>query len=171
MEEPTTQHYHSGASQRSRFTFGGSQWRTPFLFLLLPSDLVLFLWHSESGWTFLWALHCLLLCLLSVPHLPPDHPQPPVLAPPLRYYLRGPHQRHHAFRGSNGNNGAALPSGPEAAVRHSAGTPLSPSSTPAQGLTNHVQPRVTDGSASPSRPGSPAPLACSVQTILSSQPC
>uniref|UniRef100_A0A8D0CYR8 [histone H3]-trimethyl-L-lysine(27) demethylase n=1 Tax=Sander lucioperca TaxID=283035 RepID=A0A8D0CYR8_SANLU len=48
-------------------------------------------------------------------------------------------------------NGAAatFPSGPEAAVRHSAGTPLSPSTAPAQGLTNHVQPRVTDGSSAP----------------------
>uniref|UniRef100_A0A8C4IVZ2 [histone H3]-trimethyl-L-lysine(27) demethylase n=1 Tax=Dicentrarchus labrax TaxID=13489 RepID=A0A8C4IVZ2_DICLA len=52
---------------------------------------------------------------------------------------------------------AALPSGPEAAVRHSAGTPLSPGTTPAQGLTNHVQPRVTDSSASLSQPCSPAP--------------
>uniref|UniRef100_A0A4W6EHY0 [histone H3]-trimethyl-L-lysine(27) demethylase n=1 Tax=Lates calcarifer TaxID=8187 RepID=A0A4W6EHY0_LATCA len=61
--------------------------------------------------------------------------------------------------GSNGSSGAVttLPSGPEAAVRHSAGTPLSPSTTPAQGLTNHVQPRVMDSSASLSQPGSPAP--------------
>uniref|UniRef100_A0A8C4IW02 [histone H3]-trimethyl-L-lysine(27) demethylase n=1 Tax=Dicentrarchus labrax TaxID=13489 RepID=A0A8C4IW02_DICLA len=61
--------------------------------------------------------------------------------------------------GKNGSNGsaAALPSGPEAAVRHSAGTPLSPGTTPAQGLTNHVQPRVTDSSASLSQPCSPAP--------------
>ncbi|XP_029314794.1 lysine-specific demethylase 6A isoform X3 [Cottoperca gobio] len=57
--------------------------------------------------------------------------------------------------GNNGTIGAAatLPSGLEAAVRHSAGTPLTPSTTPAQGLTNHVQPRVTD---SLSQPGSPA---------------
>uniref|UniRef100_A0A3Q3F7F6 [histone H3]-trimethyl-L-lysine(27) demethylase n=1 Tax=Labrus bergylta TaxID=56723 RepID=A0A3Q3F7F6_9LABR len=61
--------------------------------------------------------------------------------------------------GNNGSNGgaAALPSGPEAAIRQSAGTPLSPSSAPAQGLTNHVQPRVTDSSASLSQPASPAP--------------
>ncbi|XP_041856959.1 lysine-specific demethylase 6A [Melanotaenia boesemani] len=44
---------------------------------------------------------------------------------------------------------AALPSGPEATV--------SPGTTPAQGLTNHVQQRVMDGSASRSQPGSPAP--------------
>lgn len=61
--------------------------------------------------------------------------------------------------GNNGSSGAAatLPSGPEAAARHSAGTPLSPGTTPAQGLTNHVQPRVTDSSATLSQPGSPAP--------------
>ncbi|XP_056281268.1 lysine-specific demethylase 6A isoform X3 [Pseudoliparis swirei] len=53
--------------------------------------------------------------------------------------------------GKSCSNGAAatLPSGPESAVRHSAGTPLSPSTTPAQGLTNHVQPRVADGSRAP----------------------
>lgn len=90
-----------GASKRSRFTFGRSQWRTPFLFLLLPSDLIFFLWHSESGWTFLWALHCLLLSLLLISHLSPNHTQPLVLTSPLRYYLSGPHQRHHAFRGQN----------------------------------------------------------------------
>uniref|UniRef100_A0A7N6BDH8 [histone H3]-trimethyl-L-lysine(27) demethylase n=1 Tax=Anabas testudineus TaxID=64144 RepID=A0A7N6BDH8_ANATE len=56
---------------------------------------------------------------------------------------------------------ATLPSGPEATVRHSAGTPLSPSSTPAQGSTNHVHPRVTDSSSSPSQPGSPAPSVLS----------
>ncbi|XP_053185250.1 lysine-specific demethylase 6A isoform X2 [Scomber japonicus] len=61
--------------------------------------------------------------------------------------------------GNNGSSGAAatLPSGPEATARHSAGTPLSPGTTPAQGLTNHVQPRVTDSSATLSQPGSPAP--------------
>lgn len=61
--------------------------------------------------------------------------------------------------GNNGSNGAAanLPSGPEAAVGHSTGTPLSPSTNPVQGLTNHVQPRVTDSSASLSQPDSPAP--------------
>lgn len=53
---------------------------------------------------------------------------------------------------SGGNNGsscaaATLPSGPEALVRRSAGTPLSP----AQGLTNHIQARAA------SQPGSPAP--------------
>lgn len=90
-----------GASKRSRFTFGRSQWRTPFLFLLLffPSDLFLFLWHSKSGRSFLWALHCLLLCLLSIPHVPSDYTQPLVFTSPLRYYLRGSHQRCHAFSG------------------------------------------------------------------------
>ncbi|TNN79114.1 Lysine-specific demethylase 6A [Liparis tanakae] len=53
--------------------------------------------------------------------------------------------------GKSCSNGAAatLPSGPESAVRHSAGTPLSPGTAPAQGLTNHVQPRVADGARAP----------------------
>ncbi|XP_060944279.1 lysine-specific demethylase 6A [Limanda limanda] len=66
--------------------------------------------------------------------------------------------------GSDGGGGggtpaaaAAAPSGPEAAIRHSAGTPLSPGTPPAQGSTNHVQPRVTGGAAGPSQPGSPPP--------------
>uniref|UniRef100_A0A665V151 [histone H3]-trimethyl-L-lysine(27) demethylase n=1 Tax=Echeneis naucrates TaxID=173247 RepID=A0A665V151_ECHNA len=65
--------------------------------------------------------------------------------------------------GSNGSGGAVatLASGPEAATRHSAGTPLSPSTTPAQGLTNHVQPRRTDSSGGLSQPGSPAPSVLS----------
>lgn len=88
-----------GTSKRSRFTFGRSKWRTPFLFLLLPSDVILFLWHSESGRTFLWALHCLLLSFLFVSHLPPDYTKPLVLPSSLHFYLRGPHQRHCAFRG------------------------------------------------------------------------
>ncbi|XP_030284191.1 lysine-specific demethylase 6A isoform X2 [Sparus aurata] len=57
----------------------------------------------------------------------------------------------------SGGKTATLPSGPETAVRHPTGTTLSPSTTPAQGLTNHVQQRVTDSSASLSQPGSPAP--------------
>lgn len=65
--------------------------------------------------------------------------------------------------GKNGSNSAAatLPSGSEAAVGHSTGTHLSPSTTPAQGLTNHVQLRVTDSSASLSQPGSPSPVVLS----------
>lgn len=52
---------------------------------------------------------------------------------------------------SGGSNGAAnsLPSGPEAAARHSARTAQSPSSTSVQGLTNHVQPQKMSGPASP----------------------
>uniref|UniRef100_A0AAX7V1L7 [histone H3]-trimethyl-L-lysine(27) demethylase n=1 Tax=Astatotilapia calliptera TaxID=8154 RepID=A0AAX7V1L7_ASTCA len=62
---------------------------------------------------------------------------------------------------------AALPSGQEAAIRHSGGTSHSPSTTPAQGLTNHIQPRVTDGSASASLPSSPAPSVLSSDNPLS----
>uniref|UniRef100_A0AAX7UQV6 [histone H3]-trimethyl-L-lysine(27) demethylase n=1 Tax=Astatotilapia calliptera TaxID=8154 RepID=A0AAX7UQV6_ASTCA len=73
---------------------------------------------------------------------------------------------------SGGNTGssaaaAALPSGQEAAIRHSGGTSHSPSTTPAQGLTNHIQPRVTDGSASASLPSSPAPSVLSSDNPLS----
>uniref|UniRef100_A0A673C669 [histone H3]-trimethyl-L-lysine(27) demethylase n=1 Tax=Sphaeramia orbicularis TaxID=375764 RepID=A0A673C669_9TELE len=103
----------------------------------------------------------------SASSLSPTSPQttPNHLSSPLHSATTsGVHTKDTApSGGNNGSNGAAaaLPSGPEAAVRHSAGTPLSPSTTPAQGLTNHVQPRVTDSSASLSRPGSPAPGALS----------
>lgn len=91
----------AGASKRSRFPFGRSQWRTPFLFLFLflPSDLLLFLRHSESGRSLLRTLHCLLLGLFPVANLAPDHTQPLVFAPPLRYYLRGSHQRRRLLGG------------------------------------------------------------------------
>uniref|UniRef100_I3KHC7 [histone H3]-trimethyl-L-lysine(27) demethylase n=1 Tax=Oreochromis niloticus TaxID=8128 RepID=I3KHC7_ORENI len=62
---------------------------------------------------------------------------------------------------------AALPSGQEAAVRHSGGTSHSPGTTPTQGLTNHIQLRVTDGSASASLPSSPAPSVLSLDNPLS----
>uniref|UniRef100_A0A3Q2Q7B7 [histone H3]-trimethyl-L-lysine(27) demethylase n=1 Tax=Fundulus heteroclitus TaxID=8078 RepID=A0A3Q2Q7B7_FUNHE len=56
---------------------------------------------------------------------------------------------------------AVLPSGPEAAAGHHGGAPHSPGTTSRQGLTNHVQPQVTDRSASLSQPASPAPGALS----------
>lgn len=56
---------------------------------------------------------------------------------------------------------ATLPSGPQAKVWHSAGTPLSPSTTSAERLTNHLQLQVTDSSASLSQPGSPSPSVLS----------
>ncbi|XP_031729153.1 lysine-specific demethylase 6A isoform X4 [Anarrhichthys ocellatus] len=90
------------------------------------------------------------------PQTTPNH----LSSPPHAATTSGVHTKDATPSGGKScSNGAAaaLPSGPEAAVRHSAGTPLSPSTTPAQGLTNHVQPRVTDSSASLSRPGSPAP--------------
>ncbi|XP_056145335.1 lysine-specific demethylase 6A [Lampris incognitus] len=57
----------------------------------------------------------------------------------------------------SGSNSTTLSSGSENALRRSAGTPLSPASVLAHGLTNHVQPRVTDSSTGLSQPGSPAP--------------
>uniref|UniRef100_A0A8C4IVJ9 [histone H3]-trimethyl-L-lysine(27) demethylase n=1 Tax=Dicentrarchus labrax TaxID=13489 RepID=A0A8C4IVJ9_DICLA len=90
------------------------------------------------------------------PQTTPNH----LSSPPHSATTSGVHTKDTTpSGGKNGSNGsaAALPSGPEAAVRHSAGTPLSPGTTPAQGLTNHVQPRVTDSSASLSQPCSPAP--------------
>uniref|UniRef100_A0A3B4ULV6 [histone H3]-trimethyl-L-lysine(27) demethylase n=1 Tax=Seriola dumerili TaxID=41447 RepID=A0A3B4ULV6_SERDU len=80
------------------------------------------------------------------PQTTPNH----LSSPPHSATTSGVHTKDTTPSG--GSNGS-----PEAAVRHSAGTPLSPGPTPAQGLTNHVQPRVTDSSASPSQPGSPAP--------------
>ncbi|KAM7380230.1 hypothetical protein PAMP_003542 [Pampus punctatissimus] len=95
------------------------------------------------------------------PQTTPNH----LSSPPHSATTSGVHTKDTTpSGGNNGSSGAAaatLPSGPEAAVRHSAGTPLSPSTTPAQGLTNHVQPRVTDSSASLSQPGSPAPAVLS----------
>ncbi|XP_019123843.1 lysine-specific demethylase 6A isoform X2 [Larimichthys crocea] len=90
------------------------------------------------------------------PQTTPNH----LSSPPHSATTSGVHTKDTTpSGGKNGSNGAAatLPSGPEAVVRHSVGTPLSPSTTPAQGLTNHVQLRVTDSSASLSQPDSPAP--------------
>lgn len=58
-----------------------------------------------------------------------------------------------------------MPSGPQAKVWHSTGTPLSPSKTSAERLTNHVQLRVTDSSASLSQPGSPSPSVLSSDNL------
>ncbi|CAJ1078914.1 lysine-specific demethylase 6A isoform X2 [Xyrichtys novacula] len=90
------------------------------------------------------------------PNSTPNH----LSSPPHSTTTSGVHTKDATpSGGNNGSNGGAatLPSGSEAAVRHSAGTPLSPGSAPAQGLTNHVQPRVTDSTVSQSQPGSPAP--------------
>ncbi|XP_078142417.1 lysine-specific demethylase 6A isoform X1 [Centroberyx gerrardi] len=90
------------------------------------------------------------------PQTTPNH----LSSPPHSATTSGVHTKDTTPSGSNnGSSGAAatLPSGPENTVRHSAGTPLSPGTVPAQGLTNHVQPRVTDSSTSLSQPGSPAP--------------
>ncbi|XP_071340333.1 lysine-specific demethylase 6A isoform X2 [Trachinotus anak] len=91
------------------------------------------------------------------PQTTPNH----LSSPPHSATTSGVHTKDTTpSGGSNGSSStvAALPSGPEAAVTHSAAvTPLSPSTTPAQGLTNHVQPRVMDSSAGLSQPDSPAP--------------
>ncbi|XP_076602283.1 lysine-specific demethylase 6A isoform X3 [Chaetodon auriga] len=90
------------------------------------------------------------------PQTTPNH----LSSPPHSATTSGVHTKDTTpSGGKNGGNGVAatLPSGPETAVRHSTGTPLSPSTTPALGLTNHIQPRVPYSSASLSQPGSPAP--------------
>uniref|UniRef100_A0AAQ4QCX1 [histone H3]-trimethyl-L-lysine(27) demethylase n=1 Tax=Gasterosteus aculeatus aculeatus TaxID=481459 RepID=A0AAQ4QCX1_GASAC len=92
------------------------------------------------------------------PQTTPNH----LSSPPHAATTSGVHTKDATPSGGKScSNGAAatLPSGSEAAVRHSAGTPQSPSTTPAQGSTNHVQPRVTDRSASLSQPASPGVLA------------
>ncbi|KAL6100511.1 kdm6a [Pungitius sinensis] len=91
------------------------------------------------------------------PQTTPNH----LSSPPHAATTSGVHTKDAATPsgGKSCSNGAAatLPSGPEAAARHYAGTPQSPGTTAAQGSTNHVQPRVTDRSASLSQPASPAP--------------
>ncbi|KAK5860611.1 hypothetical protein PBY51_022074 [Eleginops maclovinus] len=72
------------------------------------------------------------------PQTTPNH----LSSPPHGATTSGVHTKDATPSGAT--NGGALPSGPEASVRLSAGTPLSPA--PAQGSTNHVQPRVTDSS-------------------------
>uniref|UniRef100_A0A3Q3JWY0 [histone H3]-trimethyl-L-lysine(27) demethylase n=1 Tax=Monopterus albus TaxID=43700 RepID=A0A3Q3JWY0_MONAL len=94
------------------------------------------------------------------PQSTPNH----LSSPPHSATTSGVHTKDTApSGGNNGSSGAAvtLPSGPETAVGHSTGTPLSPTTTSAQGLINHVQPRVNDSSASLSQPGSPASCALS----------
>ncbi|XP_035460203.2 lysine-specific demethylase 6A isoform X1 [Scophthalmus maximus] len=90
------------------------------------------------------------------PQSTPNH----LSSPPHCATTSGVHTKDATPSGGNGGAGATLPSGPDAATaaaRQSAGTPLSPGAAPAQRLTNHVQPRLTDCSAGPSQPSSPAP--------------
>lgn len=90
------------------------------------------------------------------PQTTPNH----LSSPPHSATTSGVHTKDTTLSGGkNGSSNAAatLPSGPEVAIRHPTGTAASPSSTPTQGLTNHVQQRVADSSASLSQPGSPAP--------------
>ncbi|KAJ3591699.1 hypothetical protein NHX12_006831 [Muraenolepis orangiensis] len=70
--------------------------------------------------------------------------------------LKGAHTKDAAPSGSS--NGTGRPPGAEATAGPPAGTPLgsNTATAPAQGLTNHIQPRETDASTSLSLPGSPA---------------
>lgn len=100
------------------------------------------------------------------PQTTPNH----LSSPPHSATTSGVHTKDTTPSGGNTGSSAAaatLPSGQEAAIRHSGGTSRSPSATPMQGLTNHIQPRVTDGSASASQPGSPAPGVLSSDNPLS----
>lgn len=89
------------------------------------------------------------------PQTTPNH----LSSPPHCATTSGVHTKDTMLSGgTNDCSGAAtLPSGLEATVCISTGTPLSPSTTTAQGLTNHVQLRVPDSSASLSLTGSPSP--------------
>ncbi|XP_012731811.2 lysine-specific demethylase 6A isoform X1 [Fundulus heteroclitus] len=94
------------------------------------------------------------------PQTTPNH----LSSPPHSATTSGVHTKDAAP--SEGKSGsivpaAVLPSGPEAAAGHHGGAPHSPGTTSRQGLTNHVQPQVTDRSASLSQPASPAPGALS----------
>lgn len=94
------------------------------------------------------------------PQTTPNH----LSSPPHFATTSGVHTKDTTLSGGNNgssNAAATLPSGPQAAVRHPTGTTLSPGTTPAQGLTNHVQQRVTDSSANLSQSGSPAPSVLS----------
>ncbi|CAI5670584.1 lysine-specific demethylase 6A isoform X3 [Oreochromis niloticus] len=100
------------------------------------------------------------------PQTTPNH----LSSPPHSATTSGVHTKDTTPSGGNTGSSvaaAALPSGQEAAVRHSGGTSHSPGTTPTQGLTNHIQLRVTDGSASASLPSSPAPSVLSLDNPLS----
>ncbi|XP_030613490.1 lysine-specific demethylase 6A isoform X1 [Archocentrus centrarchus] len=100
------------------------------------------------------------------PQTTPNH----LSSPPHSATTSGVHTKDTKPSGGNTGSSAAaatLPSGQEAAIRHSGGTSHSPGATPVQGLTNHIQPRVTDSSASVSQPGSPAPGVLSSDNPLS----
>ncbi|KAM9850917.1 lysine-specific demethylase 6A [Aulostomus maculatus] len=94
------------------------------------------------------------------PQTTPNH----FSSPPHSTTTSGVNTKDTTPSGGNNSSSAAaatLSSGPEAVTRHSAGATPSPSTTPAQGLTNHVQPRVMGSSTSLSQPGSPAPSVLS----------
>ncbi|XP_047225503.1 lysine-specific demethylase 6A isoform X3 [Girardinichthys multiradiatus] len=86
------------------------------------------------------------------PQTTPNH----LSSPPHSTTTSGVHTKDTTPSGSKDGSIVLLPSGPEAAVGHHGGAPHSPGTTSRQGLTNHVQPRVTDRSTSLSQPASPA---------------
>ncbi|KAK5607934.1 Lysine-specific demethylase 6A [Crenichthys baileyi] len=86
------------------------------------------------------------------PQTTPNH----LSSPPHSTTTSGVHTKDTTPSAGKDGSIVLLPSGPEAAVGHHGGAPHSPGTTSRQGLTNHVQPRVTDRSTSLSQPASPA---------------
>lgn len=88
------------------------------------------------------------------PQTTPNH----LSSPPHCATTSGVHTKDAAASAGNGGKAsAALSSGPAAAA--AAPVRTAGAADPAPGLTNHVQPRATDGSAGPCGPSSPAPGA------------
>ncbi|KAM9803368.1 lysine-specific demethylase 6A isoform X3 [Syngnathus typhle] len=81
------------------------------------------------------------------PRSTPNH----LSSPPHSITTSGLHTKDNAPSGGNTGAAASLTLGPETVT--AAGITPNPGATPTQGLTNHIQLRVTD------RPGSPAPSA------------
>uniref|UniRef100_A0A3B3VB14 [histone H3]-trimethyl-L-lysine(27) demethylase n=1 Tax=Poecilia latipinna TaxID=48699 RepID=A0A3B3VB14_9TELE len=91
------------------------------------------------------------------PQTTPNH----LSSPPHSATTSGVHTKDATAAPSGGKTGSTVPAavpmpGPEAAGGHHGGAPRSPGSASRQGLTNHVQPRVQERSASPPQPASPA---------------
>ncbi|KAM9343519.1 lysine-specific demethylase 6A isoform 2-T2 [Pholidichthys leucotaenia] len=90
------------------------------------------------------------------PQTTPNH----LSSPPHSSTTSGVHTKDATPPGGKNRDSAEaaiLPSGPEANIRQAGVTDQSLSATPAQGLMNHIQLRVMDGSANLSHPSSPAP--------------
>uniref|UniRef100_A0A8C4Z7N4 [histone H3]-trimethyl-L-lysine(27) demethylase n=1 Tax=Gadus morhua TaxID=8049 RepID=A0A8C4Z7N4_GADMO len=95
------------------------------------------------------------------PQTTPNH----LSSPPHAATTSGAHTKDAAPSGSS--NGTAPPTGAETTVAPPAGTPPGSDAAPAQGLTNHVQPRGTNPSTGLSQPGSPAAALSSDNPQLS----